>query len=375
MLLYSTRSKLILSFLGIAVLVSAGALVTGGRVLYGTILSEAKYADIRSQALFIFMLITLVAVTVAVGLGYFFVYRIIQPVHKLIKASAQVSQGNLSPEIGPISNSEIGVLQKTFQRMLTSLQDRDERQRVESETRLFQFEKQASIGKLAGGVAHEINNPLTGVFTYTHMLLRRKNLPEDIRADLETISQETERMRKIVKGLLDFSCQTELNRETTDVNHLCRSTIVLVESQALIKNVTLKLEEGDQLPSILLDQNQMQSVLLNIVVNALDATEPGGRITVTTGIGTSARNQGQKGVAIVCCDTGCGIPAEHLDKVFDPFFTTKDVGQGTGLGLSVSYGIVDKHGGTIYVQSNVGRGSTFSVWLPITEQKMTGETQ
>jgi two-component system, NtrC family, sensor kinase len=364
-----------LSFLGIALLVSGVALGIGGRLLYGTILNETKYADIRLQALSLLMLITIVAVAVAVGLGYFFANRIIRPVRKLIEASAQVSQGNLSPEIGPISNSEIGVLQKTFQNMLTSLQERDERQRVESETRFIQFEKQASIGKLAGGVAHEINNPLTGVFTYTHMLLRRKNLPEDIRADLETISQETERMRKIVKGLLDFSCQTELNRETTDVNHLCRSTIALVENQALIKNVTLRLEEGDELPRMILDQNQMQSVVLNIVMNALDATEPGGQVTVTTGIGMSTRNHGQKGVEIVCSDTGRGIPAEYLDKIFDPFFTTKDVGQGTGLGLSVSYGIVERHGGAIYVQTKVGRGSAFCIWLPIAEQKTTGEIQ
>jgi two-component system NtrC family sensor kinase len=357
-----------MGFLGIALPVSGVALLIGGRLLYGTILNEAKYADIRMQALSLFILVTLVAVAVAVGLGCFFANRIIQPVRKLIEASYQVSRGNLSPEIGSISNNEIGILQKTFQQMLSSLQERDARQRVESETRLLQFEKQASIGKLAGGIAHEINNPLTGVFTYTHMLLRRKNLPEDIRADLETISGETERIRKIVNGLLDFSCQTELNRERTDVNTLCRSAIALVENQALIKNIELRLEEGDGLPSITFDKNQIQSVLLNIVMNALDATESGGRVTVATRFRMSAGNQGQKGIEIACSDTGCGIAGEHIDKIFDPFFTTKEVGRGTGLGLSVSYGIVERHGGTIRVQSKTGRGSTFSIWLPIEEQ-------
>lgn len=367
------RFKLILSFLGMALLVSGVAILIGGWLLYGTILNEPTLADIRSQAFSLFIFITTVAVAVALGLGYFFANRIIQPVHKQIEASTQVSQGNLSPEIGPIPNGEIGGLQKTFQNMLPSIQEQDERKRDASETGLLQFDKQASIGKLAGGVAHEINNPLTGVFTYTHMLLRRKNLPEDIRADLETISQEAERVRKIVKSLLDFSCQAELNRETTHVNHLCRSAIALADKQALIKKVTLQLEEGAGLPLVPLDHNQMQSALLNVVMNALDATEPGGQITVATGIGMSARHNGQKGVAIVCRDTGRGIAAEYLDKIFDPFFTTKDVGQGSGLGLSVSYGIVERHGGTIHVQSTVGHGSTFSIWLPIEEQKTTGE--
>jgi two-component system NtrC family sensor kinase len=200
------------------------------------------------------------------------------------------------------------------------------------------------------------------------MLLRRKDISEEVRADLETIAQETERVRKIVKGLLDFSHQTELDREPTDVNRLVRFTTSLVENQALLKGVSLNFEPGDSLPLMTLDRNQMQSVLLNIVINALDATEPGGSITVTTGIGVSADKPDQKGVEIVCTDTGCGIPPENLDKLFDPFFTTKETGRGTGLGLSVSYGIVEHHGGTIWVKSKVGRGSTFTVWLPIEEE-------
>ncbi len=170
---------------------------------------EQKYADMRSKAVSLFVLITLAGMALAVGLGTVIASRISRPVHNLIEASAQVSRGNLSPEIGPISKSEIGVLQKTFKEMLASLKKRDELLKVESETKLLQFEKQASIGKLAGVVAHEINNPLTGIFTFTHMLLKNKNLSDDVRSDLETIAQECERVRKIVKGLLDFSRQTE----------------------------------------------------------------------------------------------------------------------------------------------------------------------
>jgi two-component system NtrC family sensor kinase len=322
---------------------------------------EAKYADVRRKALSIFIIVTMAGMALAIGLGIFIANRTSRPVQQLIEASIQVSEGNLSPEIGPISKSNIGVLQKTFKEMLTSLQERDKR----SEIKLLQSEKQASIGKLAGGVAHEINNPLTGIFTFTHMLLRQKDLPAEVRSDLETIAQETERVRKIVKGLLDFSRQTELDREPTDVNRLVRYTLSLVENQALIKGINLNFEPGEGLPMITLDRNQMQSVFLNIIINALDATEPGGSITIATGIGVSASKPDQKGVEITCTDTGCGIPSENLDKLFDPFFTTKEIGQGTGLGLAVSYGIIEGHGGTIWVQSKVGRGSTFTLWLPI----------
>jgi two-component system NtrC family sensor kinase len=334
---------------------------------------EAKYADVRWNALSLFIVITVAGTVLALGLGYIIASKMSRPVKQLIEASAQVSQGNLSPEIGPISKSEIGLLQKTFKEMLTSLQERDKKQRVESEIKLLQSEKQASIGKLAGGVAHEINNPLTGIFTFTHMLLRRKDIPEDLRPDLETIAQETERVRKIVKGLLDFSRQTELDREPTDVNRLIRHTMSLIENQALIKGVSLNFEQGEGLPMITLDRNQMQSVLLNIIINALDATDPGGSITVMSGIGVSTSKPGQNGIEILCTDTGCGIPPENLNKLFDPFFTTKDVGHGTGLGLSVSYGIVERHGGTIWVQSKVGKGTTFKVWLPMEEQGAENE--
>ena len=344
--------------------------IFGARVgmLYVGVL-EAKYADVRWKALSVFILITMAGMVFAIGLGYMIADKISRPVQQLTKASIQVSQGNLSPEIGPISNSEIGVLQKTFQQMLASIQERDQRQKAESETKLLQSEKQASVGKLAGGVAHEINNPLTGIFTFTHMLLKRKDIPEEVRQDLETIAQETERVRKIVKGLLDFSRQTELDREPTDINRLVRFTMSLVENQALIKGVSLNFEPGEGLSTITLDRNQMQSVFLNIIINALDATDPGGSITITSGIGVSTSKPGQNGIEILCTDTGCGISPENLNKLFDPFFTTKDVGQGTGLGLSVSYGIVERHGGTIWVQSKVGKGSTFKVWLPTEEQK------
>ncbi len=329
---------------------------------------EAKYAEVRRKALSVFILITVAGMALAIGVGYILAGKITRPVHQLVEASTQVSQGNLSPEIGPISKSEIGVLQRTLKEMLSSLRERDRRQRAESEIRLLQSEKQASIGRLAAGVAHEINNPLTGVLTFTHMLLRHKDISDEVRSDLQTIAQETERVRKIVKGLLDFSQQTKLDLEPTDVNRLVRSAISLVENQALIKGIDLDFGPGEGLPVRILDRSQLRSVLLNIIINALDATEPGGNISVSTALCVSPGKPGRKGIEIAITDTGCGISPENLDKLFDPFFTTKEVGEGTGLGLAVSLGIVERQGGTIRVQSEIGRGSTFTIWLPVEER-------
>jgi two-component system NtrC family sensor kinase len=172
-------------------------------------------------------------------------------------------------------------------------------------------------------------------------------------------------LRKIVKGLLDFSRQTKLDREPMDINRLIRTTISLMEHPALIKGVSIEFNPGENLPMLTLDRNQFQSVLLNMIINALDATEPGGNINIYTATGLSVSDNGQKGVEITIADTGSGIPPEALHKLFDPFFTTKHPSQATGLGLSVSFGIIQRHGGTIRVQSEVGKGTRFFIWLPI----------
>jgi two-component system NtrC family sensor kinase len=325
---------------------------------------EAKYADIRRKAISVFILITVAGMALAIGLGYVLADKIMNPVHRLIKGSQQVTEGSLTPDIGPISKGEIGVLQNTFKDMVAAMG----RRRAAAQNQLLQSEKQASIGRLAAGVAHEINNPLTGVLTYTHMLLRRTDIGDEIRSDLQTIAESTERVRKIVKGLLDFSRQTKLDKEPTEVNRLVQSAISLMENQALVRGIGIKFDPGENLPVLILDRSQLQSVLLNMIINALDATEPGGSINIYTAIALSASDTGQKGVEITIADTGCGIPPKDLDKLFDPFFTTKEVGQGTGLGLSVSYGIVQRHGGTIRVQSEVGKGTRFFIWLPIDRQ-------
>jgi two-component system NtrC family sensor kinase len=329
---------------------------------------EAKYADMRKNAFSVLVLIIVASMALAILLGYFLEKKIMGPVHQLIMASQEVSKGNLSPKIGQVSKDELGVLQQTFTDMITSIKERDELRNAAAEDRLLQSEKQASMGRLAAGVAHEINNPLTGVLTFTRILLRNKDIGEKNLSYLQKIAESTVRVKNIVKGLLDFSRQTALDREPTEINRLIRGVISAMENQALIKGVTIQFNAGEDLPVLTMDRNQIQSVVINLIINALDAMEQGGTIVMSTGISLSASDTGKRGVEIAVTDNGCGIPPEDLDKLFEPFFTTKEVGKGTGLGLAVSYGIVQRHGGTIRVQSEVGRGSTFTVWLPIEEQ-------
>ncbi len=336
--------------------------------MLATAVLEARYRDVQRKVLTPFILITIAGMLVAIAMGFFLSNKIMRPIHSLISASREVSKGNFTPEIGPESRDEIGVLQKTFTEMLSSLQERDKRQMVESEVRLLQSEKQASVGRLAAGVAHEINNPLTGVLTFTHMLLRRKDIDEEMKADLTTIAKATERVRTIVKGLLDFSRQTVLAPEPTDINELVRSAVNLVENNALVRGVKLSFKPVEGLPLRRVDKSAMQGVLLNIIMNALDATNRGGSIIVATNLGYFAKTTEEKTIEITVIDTGTGISPENLQKIFDPFFTTKDVGQGTGLGLSVSLGIVERHGGSIHVQSTLGKGSTFTIWLPLRDE-------
>ncbi len=227
--------------------------IAGRRIgmLYVGVLEE-KYTDIQRKVLAVFILITLGGMALATGIGYILADKIIKPVQRLINASQLVSEGSLTPDIGPISKGEMGLLQNTFKDMVAAMGSR----RAASEDQIIQSEKQASVGRLAAGVAHEINNPLTGVLTYTHMLLRRKDIAPEVRSDLETIVDATERVRKIVKGLLDFSRQTKLDPEPTDINRLVRSTISLLENQALVKGVAIKFNSGENLPLVKLDRSQ-----------------------------------------------------------------------------------------------------------------------
>jgi two-component system NtrC family sensor kinase len=219
-------------------------------------------------------------------------------------------------------------------------------------------EKLASIGRLSAGVAHEINNPLTTILT-TAMLLQEDLDPDDTNYhELDTVSRETLRCRKIVTSLLDFARQTKPMKKESEVNDLVQESVALTRKQAVFKDVNLTQQLSDNLPSIFLDRGQIQQSIINLIQNAIEATAPGGSITVT-----SRFERRNKNIEIVIVDTGEGISAEDLDKIFDPFYTTKQ--EGTGLGLAITLGIIEQHGGTIEVASKKDKGSTFKIKLPI----------
>jgi two-component system NtrC family sensor kinase len=327
---------------------------------------EAPYREVRRRAMLVFASITFAGVFLAIALGDLLGMWLLRPVRALIAAAHRVANGDLDAVVGAPVGGEIGVLQRTFADMVAGLRHRDASRETEREHQLAQSEKQASVGRLAAGIAHEINNPLTGVLTFTHMLLRRGDLDGEARRDLETIAQSTERVRTIVKGLLDFARQTRLAPEPADVNEVVAGALSLAANQGLLKGVRICFDPAPGLPAVTLDRNQVQSVVLNLLLNALDATEQGGHVNVATCCASD--HAGTTGVEIEVADTGCGISPEHLERVFDPFFTTKEVGRGTGLGLSVSLGIVGRHGGAIRVHSRPGQGSTFTVWLPLARE-------
>jgi two-component system NtrC family sensor kinase len=330
---------------------------------------EAKYVDLRERALGVFILITLAGVAAAVLLGIRLAQRILRPVNRLIHAGAEISRGNFSPEIGPIAKGDIGQLQQRFLEMTHALKERNERERAERDRCLIQSEKQAAVGQLAAGVAHEINNPLTAVLTYTHLIRDLGDaLPPQVREDLAVVTQQTERVRRIVQDLLDLSRQSPPTRVPVPLDGLVGDTVRLLENQALVRGITLTHEAESAVPALELDREQMQGVLVNLILNAMDASEAGDVIEVAT---RPANRNGRNGAEIRVRDTGSGIAEENLEQLFDPFFTTKEVGQGTGLGLAVSAGIVERHDGTIDVESAAGEGTTFTIWLP--EAAETGD--
>ena len=237
---------------------------------------------------------------------------------------------------------------------------RIEKQLQETHLQLLQSEKMASVGKLAAGVAHEINNPLGGILIYASLML--EDMPEDDpkREDIKRIVQETTRCKEIVKSLLEFGHQSGPKFEPVDVNRAIVDGLFFLENQAIFHNIEIIKDLDPFLPRIMGNASQLKQVFMNMVVNAADAMSGNGKLTIQTRL-----TEDESMVQVAFTDTGMGIPEENMSKIFDPFFTTKEVGKGTGLGLAVCYGIVEKHGGRIEVESKVGEGTTFRIFLPI----------
>lgn len=234
-----------------------------------------------------------------------------------------------------------------------------EQELANTRLQLVQAEKMASMGKLAAGVAHQLNNPLGGIMLFGQLITEEYDLPDNCIKDLDRIMADARRCKDIVKQLLKFSRQTRKELSAHDINQALLRTLFLLENQTLFQNIVIKKDLDENLSPIPVDILQMNQVFMNIILNAADAMPDGGTLTLKTY--PSGKDEA---ICIHIADTGVGIPADELPHIFEPFFTTKEEGQGTGLGLSVAYGIVVDHGGRITASSTPGEGSVFLIELP-----------
>ena len=300
------------------------------------------------------ILVTIIVSMIGPGLAFLLLQRWLdQPVRRLIAGMEEVAQGNLEETALPAMQGELGEVADAFNQMKERL--------AISQKQLVRSEKMASLGKIAAGVAHEINNPLTGILTYAEDLIDESDESNDKLEDYRVIHRETLRCRKIVRNLLDFAKRTEHQAQLLDINQILCRTTELVQRLASFRNVTLFKDLQEDLPRINGDPGQLQQVFLNFLVNSAEAMQEGGEIRIRTRM----RRDGQ-GLVVTVTDNGAGIPSEVVDHIFEPFFSTKG-GKTTGLGLSVSWGIIEQHHGRIEVQSELGVGTTFRVHLPVAD--------
>jgi two-component system, NtrC family, sensor kinase len=322
-------------------------------------------------------------------LSWFFVWQVVgRPVKALERGTERLAAGDLGFQIDVRCNDEIGELAHSFNAMSNQLKaehnenvawTRTLEQRVEQKTRelkrahehALHTEKMVSIGKMAAVLAHEIDNPLSGILTYAKLLHKwidsedgGKNHHRDLCDSLDLIASESRRCGDLVKNLLTFSRTTPINLQPTNLqptnlNQVIDRALRLIQHQLDLAAIQVQPEFDPEFPLVICDGAQIEQVLLALMMNALDAMPQGGNLWITTKL-TREDNV----VRIVVRDDGCGIPPEILPRLFEPFLTTKETGRGVGLGLAISRSILERHNGDIEVQSEVGRGTTFTVTLP-----------
>jgi two-component system NtrC family sensor kinase len=331
-------------------------------ILYVGVL-EQKYVDVRRQTVAALLALTLAGGLVAMALSYQLSRGISGTVTRLAAASKDMAYGNLDVQVRVKTNDELEDLADAFNTMASALRRREELLKEYARSKIMESERLAITGQLAAGVAHELNNPLQGIVAYAHLLLERQPDDSPMRASLQKIVNQAERCREIVRGLLDFSRPRAPQMKLTSVNAIIQECLSLVERQALFHNIEIKTDLQKDLAPVVLDASQMQQVFINIIMNAVEAMDGNGRLVVTTRL-----DDGGNFIEIAFTDTGHGIRPEDLERIFDPFFTTKAPGHGTGLGLAISQGIVQRHKGTISVSSQVGKGTTFTIRLPLTAE-------
>ena len=349
--------------------------------------------------------------------GSFLLSRVlVKPIKDLVRLTQKINEGDLSQQIEETSKNEIGQLIGSFNRMIEKLRENQEslenyleslestnKQLKQAQEELIRTEKLASIGRFAAGVAHEVGNPLGAILGYTSILKREEMDREESKDYLKRIEKEIERINKIVRGLLDFARPSKLEIREVEINKIIESTLSLLSYQKTFKNIQTQLDLQSDLPLIKGDESQLSQVLINIILNAIDAMTNGGALTIQTkthivenlNADRLQRNyprrrkndpkesdysrmrkmdplavlfkkftEGDRLVKIRISDTGIGINNEDLENIFDPFFTTKAPDKGTGLGLSISLRIVESLGGEIRVESEEGKGTSFEIYFP-----------
>jgi two-component system NtrC family sensor kinase len=326
-------------------------------ILYVGLLEE-PFVHPQRVAVNVFLLLIALMTIVILLLLLLMTNVVLKPITQIIAMSRKVIGGDLSARVGIHPAGEMGDLCQAIDQMAHAVEEREQQLKIATSRQIGQSAKLASIGRLAAGIAHEINNPLTGVLTFAHLLRQKPTMDEQSKEDIDVIVRETTRVREIVQGLLNFARESPPQKQSLDINEVLGQTMTLVQSQKEFHKIKVEEKFADGLPYILGDKNQLQQVFLNLSLNACEAMEKGGTLSITT----SAKD---RNLIIAFHDTGCGIKEEYMERIFDPFFTTKPVGKGTGLGLSVSYGIIEQHGGSIEVESEEGKGSTFTITLPV----------
>jgi len=348
-------------------------------MLYTGIL-EAKYRDMKLLTIWTFLGVTGLGMVIAFVISFSLGHSIIKKIRILKHATEVIASGNLDHQLPRDKSSEFDILDEAFNNMVKSLKDRDNRLQ-EAFQQLTRTERLVSLGQMAAGVAHEINNPLGGILLYSSLLL--EEFPEDNpagRENVEKIIYQTNRCKEIVQNLLDFARTPYSEMLPFQINNVILTSLNLVKDQSMFLGIEINTQLADDLPDIKGDRSRLEQVFLNLFINAADAMEGRGRLTITTKLldWLSDRTEEEaqtetericllastKTVKITISDTGKGIDKAYLPHVFEPFFTTKEPGQGTGLGLPIAYGIIQRHNGFIDVESEPGKGTTFNIFLP-----------
>src|SRR5450631_2598918 len=304
------------------------------------------------------MLVSMALIVAGAVVALLISRRLTKPLEQLALGAERIGQGDFDTKVHAESSDEIGALAVAFNRMASGLQER-EHALIQAQRALVHSEKMAAFGQLGAGIAHEVNNPLAGILGHAQLAIRRLGPENPAKASLDLIAQETGRCIDIIKNLMRFARQDTPQFQPVNANEAVGAALSIVDHQLSLHGIRIVRELGESLPQVNGDINQLQQVLVNLAINAQQAMAgQRGELSVRT------RAVGGQ-VLIELQDSGPGISPELQKKIFEPFFTTKAAGQGTGLGLSVSYGIIESHGGRIEVRSSLGSGATFVISLPV----------